>query len=201
MIGSWIAASFSPSTGPSSLPVIVPSYSKVQWFDLALGKRRSRAHADGSVRRPLAGEHFAPFVGRSWSPSAPDESRRLTSSRFSGAVKVTTALAAQVVRGGFDLGVDHVAGDVQRGALSRCARSGAASSRANAKRQSPVRGKRSTGSTRKFRFRSRIAVILAVPSCSLLRTQLGAPGLASEIMETANLFPADLQDCTAELRR
>ncbi len=30
-MGSWMAASFRPSIGPSSLPVMMPSYSKVQW--------------------------------------------------------------------------------------------------------------------------------------------------------------------------
>ena len=62
-MGSWMAASFRPSIGPSSLPVMAPSYSKVQWDGLALGEGRGWGDADGAVGGALAGEELAGLVG------------------------------------------------------------------------------------------------------------------------------------------
>ena len=50
---------------------------------------------------------------------------KLTTSELSGAVNVTVVLAGEVVGVGVDLGVDHVAGDVERGTFGPLSGEGA----------------------------------------------------------------------------
>ena len=58
-MGSWMAASLRPSTGPSSVPVMTPSYSNVQCMGWLGDERGCRRDADGAVGGALAGEHLA----------------------------------------------------------------------------------------------------------------------------------------------
>ena len=62
-MGSWMAASFRPSTGPSSLPVSTPSYSKVHFTGWPGDEGRAGGNADGAVGGALAVKHLARVIG------------------------------------------------------------------------------------------------------------------------------------------
>jgi hypothetical protein len=85
-------------------------------IDLSLGKGCTGSDADGAVGGSLAGEHFAGLVANlgDFKGGVKAEGDQLHGIRRG---KVDLGFGGEVVGGGFNFGVDHIAGNLELGAL------------------------------------------------------------------------------------